>query len=174
MQPDILIFALLLLLCLFLSVREWRRYRAGSTTQFAFLAQVVCVILCVFMLLNVADENMRTKYAERAVAESIAHLRAGNMPNLDPAIHLVQKDMIAEYKGHPFPESYSVTFLGGIKDFAVADVQFSNGEKMGVHLRDVRTGPKWWPPFFAAPSFKVSLLILASEGKNEDKKPSSP
>ena len=163
MPIDMLVFALLLLICLFLSVREWSRYRAGGTTQFAFMAQVVCVILCTFMLLNAADEHMRTTYANRAIADSIARLRAGNMPDLDPAIHFMQKDMIAEYKDHPFPENYTVKFLGGIKDFAVADVQFSNGEKMGIHLRDLRTGSKWWPPFFAAPAFKVSLMVLASD-----------
>jgi len=163
MPVNILIFAVLLALCLFLSFREWRRYRAGSTTQFAFAAQVVCVGLCILMLMNMADENMRTDFAGRAVRESIAHLRAGNMPDLDPAIHLMEKDMIAQYKGRSFPDGYTVKFLGGVKDFAVAEVDFANGERVGIHLRDVRTGPRWWPPFFATPNFKVSLLIVTSE-----------
>ncbi len=170
MPISITLFALLLVLCLSLSIREWRRYRAGNTTQFAFIAQVVCVILCIFAVLSIADENMRRTQAERVIGESVTHLRAGNMPDLDPTIHLMQKDIVTQYKGHAFPESYTVNFLGSIRDFAIADVDFSNGEKLTVHLRDTRQGPRWWPPFFAMPAFKVSLMILVTE----DQKPPAP
>jgi hypothetical protein len=163
MTIDMLIFAVLLVLCLFLSVKEWRQYRAGNTTQFAFVAQVVCAGLCILVMMNVADRNMRTKFAERTVKETIEHLRAGNMPDLDPAIHLMDKDMIAECKGRPFPTNYTLKFLGEAKDFAVVEVEFANGEMVEIRLRDVRTGPQWWPPFFATPNFKVSLLVVTAE-----------
>jgi hypothetical protein len=162
MPLNVMFFAPLLVLCLCLSIREWLRYRAGKSTQFVFVAQIVCFFLCLFALITMLDENMRTDYAKQAVDECIAHLRAGNMPELDPAIHFVEKDMIAEYKGRPFPEQYTVKFLGGVKEFAVAEAQFANGERMSLNLHDVRKGPRYWPPFFATPEFRASLIILIS------------